>query len=211
MTKRSAGRSPSKKVRDAPRSSKSAKDAHEEDLGIEINGWVIFAHPLFLEQIENLTTAIEKERRARARRGDTASSESSANEKTLAAIMDLAFSEIPKDPTARQYRQGDTLGRKFTNWSRAKFGNGRFRLFFRFRTDVRVIVYAWVNDKESLRTRGSRRDAYATFRRMLEGGDPPNSWESLVAAARSPDTRRRTYAVLSSQSADDRPPTPLAD
>ena len=154
-----------------------------------MNGWVIFAHPLFLDQLESLVAAVEAERGARPRRSGVR--EASANEKVLASIAHLAFDEIPQNPASRDYRQGKTLGAEYKDWSRAKFGASRFRLFFRFRSDVRIIVYAWVNDRDTLRTKGSRQDAYAVFRRMLEGGNPPDDWTALVAAVRTPATDRR--------------------
>jgi toxin YhaV len=46
-----------------------------------------------------------------------------------------------------------------------------------------VIVYGWLNDEESLRTRGSRTDAYAVFAKMLRQGNPPATWQELVEAA----------------------------
>ena len=161
-----------------------------------MNGWSVFAHPLFLDQLEKLVKAVEGERGSRTAKGADASDEPSANQKLLASIASLAFDEIPNDPGSRDFRQGNTLGSDYKNWSRAKFGGGRFRLFFRYRSDVQIIVYAWVNDRDSLRTRGSRSDAYATFRRMLEGGNPPDDWEALLAAARSSASTQRMKATV---------------
>lgn len=140
-----------------------------------MNGWTILAHPLFLDQLENLVDAVERERESRP--GERADS---ANAKVLKAISDLAFDEIPTNPLSSEYRQGRTLGGEYKNWSRAKFGAGRFRLFFRFRTDAKIIVFAWVNDQDTLRERGAKSDAYATFRRMLEAGNPPDDWATLL-------------------------------
>lgn len=58
---------------------------------------------------------------------------------------------IPHDPNAPEYRLGHTLGPEHTHWRRGKTGGGRYRLFFRFRSDARLIVFAWLNDEESLR------------------------------------------------------------
>ncbi len=44
-------------------------------------------------------------------------------------------------------------------------------------------VYAWVNDDRTLGSRGARNDPYAVFRRRLAAGDPPTSWDALLAAA----------------------------
>lgn len=145
----------------------------------EANGWTLLAHPLFLEQVERLTNAVE-----RAKRRDPKTWRQSANAKLLAAIHHLAFERIPADPARPEFRQGGTLGPDRKHWFRAKFGGNRFRLFFRYSSTARIIVYAWVNDRDTLRASGSRTDPYAVFRAMLERDDPPDDWSALVAAAR---------------------------
>ena len=154
----------------------SASSRATRSLGpIHVNGWSLFAHPQLLDQIDRLVTAVARE----ARPGQEGSAVS-ANAKLLAALYNLIFLQIPHDPTRDLYRQGATLGRDRKHWFRAKFGNGRFRLFFRFDLKAKIIVYAWVNDLQSLRTRGARTDAYATFARMLEAGAPPDGWADLL-------------------------------
>jgi len=145
---------------------------------LAVNGWTILAHPLFLDQLEKLTTAVEA-----AKSKDPAGYAASANAKLLAAINELVFRRIPADPTAPIYRQGSTLGDDHKHWFRAKFGNGRFRLFFRFSTQAKVIIFAWVNDARTLRTYRSKTDAYRVFKSMLDSGNPPDDWSSLHAAA----------------------------
>ena len=90
------------------------------------------------------------------------------------------FLEIP---TAPEFRQGDTLGPDNRHWFRAKF-HQRYRLFFRFSTKDRVIVYVWVNDEFTLRKAGSKTDAYAVFKSMLNAGDPPRTLEALLKRAK---------------------------
>jgi hypothetical protein len=45
-------------------------------------------------------------------------------------------------------------GADYRHWFRVKF-SGRFRLFFRYSSQHKVIVYAWVNDENTLRKSGS--------------------------------------------------------
>lgn len=71
--------------------------------------------------------------------------------------------------------------RRNRDWRRAKFG-GRFRLFFRYHSDARIIAYVWLNDEHTLRKAGSRTDAYATFKAMLENDRTPSGWDELIAA-----------------------------
>jgi toxin YhaV len=157
---------------------------------LEVNGWQLFAHPLFLDQIERLAGAVEK-----ARAKDPRSWRKSANAKLLAAIRQLVFETIPRDPTRPEYRQGGTLGDARKHWFRAKFGGGRFRLFFRYSSGAKVIVFAWVNDENTLRTYGSKSDAYAVFRKMLDSGNPPDDWAALIAAASDPAVQARLEAA----------------
>lgn len=145
---------------------------------MEIHGWRIYAHPLLIDQLEKLTAAVEA---AKRKHPDTY--HQTANAKVLKMLTHLIFDEVPKDPARKEYRQGDTLGADFKHWFRAKFGNGRFRLFFRFDSRAKVIVFAWVNDESTLRTYGSKTDAYAVFRKMLDKGNPPDTWADLLKAA----------------------------
>jgi toxin YhaV len=155
-----------------------------------VNGWQLFGHPLFLDQLETLAAGV-----ARSRAKDPRNWHTSANAKLLAALLKLVFEAIPQDPTRPEYRQGGTLGDDRKHWFRAKFGGGRFRLFFRYSTSARVIIFAWVNDENSLRTYGAKSDAYAVFRRMLDKGNPPDDWATLLAAASDPAMQSRFAAA----------------
>lgn len=143
-----------------------------------VGGWTIFAHPLLLDQLARATAAVEA-----ARAADPQGYRSTAQAKLLAMLRTLIFETIPADPTRPEYRQGDTLGRARKHWFRAKFGNGRFRLFFRFDSRAKVIIFAWVNDETTLRTYGSKTDAYHVFRGMLAKGNPPDDWTASLAAS----------------------------
>ena len=48
---------------------------------------------------------------------------------------------VPADPGRDEFRQGNTLGTAYRHWRRAKIGR-RFRLFFRYDSRSKVIVYA---------------------------------------------------------------------
>jgi len=59
--------------------------------------------------------------------------------------------------------------------------------FLRFDSKTWIIIFAWVNDENTLRSSGSKSDPYTVFQRMLERGHPPDdsppdalvSWEAL--------------------------------
>ena len=150
-----------------------------------VNGWSIFAHPLFLDQLDALMAQVEK---ARARDPGTYLQKNAA--KRLAAIARLAFDLIPQDPTRAEYRLGDTLGPDHRHWFRAKFFQ-QHRLFFRYSAAARVIIYAWVNDEHTKRAYESGSDAYRVFQRMIARGHPPDDWSALLAEATAQAGRLR--------------------
>lgn len=168
---------------------------------MQVNGWELFAHPLLLDQLDKLIAAIEKEKSKKPK-----TYQSSANFKVLVAVHELMFVTIPADPTRPDYRQGDTLGADRKHWFRAKFGGKRFRLFFRYDTKSKVIIYAWVNDSDTLRTYGSKNDAYAVFKKMLDKGDPPDDWEALLKVAKNPAAVGRLEKARPLQAKDDPQP-----
>lgn len=102
--------------------------------------------------------------------------------KRLAAIAKLIFEVIPQDPTSSEYRQGGTLGSDHKHWFRAKFFQ-QYRLFFRFDSASKIIVFAWVNDDKNKRAYGNKSDAYRVFEKMLNNGHPPDDWEQLLLEA----------------------------
>jgi toxin YhaV len=140
---------------------------------VEVNGWTIYAHPLFLDQLERMIAAVEK-----ARKKDPKGYKKKRAAKLLAAVLKVAFEDIPSDPTRDTYRQGDTLGDEYKHWFRAKFLQ-QFRLFFRYQQSEtsKVVVLAWVNDESTLRAYESTSDAYLVFRKMLKRGNPPDTWK----------------------------------
>lgn len=148
-----------------------------------INGWTIFAHPLFLDTLEALTAQVaamqQKDPRGYINKNAT---------KRLAAINKLAFEVIPQNPARPEYRQGATLGSDHKHWFRAKFFQ-QYRLFFRYHQESKIIVYAWVNDENAKRVYGSDTDAYHVFQRMLKSGNPPDDWAKLLDEAKRASKR----------------------
>jgi toxin YhaV len=144
-----------------------------------VNGWTLFAHPIFLDQLDSLTAQVEA-----LKRKDPAGYVKKNAAKRMAAIAKLAFEVIPQDPARPEYRQGNTLGDEHKHWFRAKFFQ-QYRLFFRFHAQAKVIVFAWVNDEYTKRACESADDAYRVFRRMLDSGRPPSDWGQLLAEARA--------------------------
>lgn len=146
---------------------------------LAVHGWTIFAHPLFLEQLEALAQQVEV-----LRTRDPLGYAKKNATKRLTAITKLAFDVIPQNPSRPEYRQGNTLGNEHKHWFRAKFFQ-QYRLFFRYHAPSKIIVYAWVNNEDTKRAYESSDDAYRIFRKMLESGHPPDDWDRLLAEARA--------------------------
>lgn len=148
-----------------------------------INGWTIFAHRLFLDQLEMLTRHV-----GALQQKDPAGYVTKIPSKRLAAISKLAFEVIPQDPTRSDYRLGSTLGNEYKHWFRARFFQ-QYRMFFRYHAGAKLIVYARVNDADTKRAYESNDDAYRVFLKMLESGRPPDDWDQLLTEARAESGR----------------------
>jgi toxin YhaV len=148
-----------------------------DDQPLIVNGWSIFAHPLFLEQFEALLAQVENLRQKHPKDYQQKNAT-----KRFVAIVKLVFEVIPQDPTRSDYRQGSTLGAEYKHWFRAKFFQ-QYRLFFRYHQESKIIVFVWVNNENSKRAYESKTDAYLVFTKMLDDGCPPNDWNALLQSA----------------------------
>lgn len=142
------------------------------------HGWTLLFHGCVIEQLQKLHAAAR-----RAQQNDPAGFATNANVRLFRTLSQLMLEVVPSDPARQEYRQGNTLGPNYRHWQRAKIGR-RFRLFFRYDSRAKVIVYAWVNDERTLRSSGSKSDPYAVFEKMLGRGNPPDDWNALVTASR---------------------------
>lgn len=79
---------------------------------------------------------------------------------------------------APEFRQGSTLREDNRHWFHTKF-HERFRLFYRFSSKGKIIIYAWINDELTLRKLGAKTDVYQVFQGMLEAGNPPSFFDQL--------------------------------
>jgi toxin YhaV len=148
---------------------------------MEINDWKLYGHKLFVDQLNKLLTEVNE-----LLIDDPMGYESHPKAKFLATINRLIRQTIPENPTAPEFRQGNTLGKANKHWFRAKF-HGRYRLFFRFSTQHRIIIYTWLNDEKTLRKAGAKTDPYFIFQNMLKSGNPSQSFEQLLKKSISLD------------------------
>lgn len=111
-----------------------------DQTSLVINGWTVFCHPLFLDELDLLIEKVEI-----LNEKDPQNFEKKSATKRLAAIAKLAFEVIPQDPSLPDHRQEGTLGNDHKHWIRAKFFQ-QYRLFFRFDSASKIIVFVWIND-----------------------------------------------------------------
>ncbi|RVU17795.1 type II toxin-antitoxin system YhaV family toxin [Methylobacterium oryzihabitans] len=148
------------------------------------HGWRLYGAGAFLETLSALEAEVE-----RLAAANPAGVAATPKAELLARIRMLIADEIPRAPNAPAYAPGNTLGPAHRHWRRAKFLQ-RFRLFYRFDSASRIIIYAWVNDETALRKAGARSDPYAVFARRLDASDPPDDWTDLLAQARGGEAPR---------------------
>ncbi|HEX6747478.1 MAG TPA: type II toxin-antitoxin system YhaV family toxin [Longimicrobium sp.] len=151
--------------------------SRDEPRRTEAHGWTLLAWREFARQYAALQAEVR-----RLRQADPEGYRGHPRAKLFALLVHLLFEVIPANPDAPQFRQGNTLGTAHRHWRRAKFAR-RFRLFFRFHSPSRVIVYTWLNDEDTLRKAGARTDPYVVFRQMLERGRPPSEMADLLEEA----------------------------
>ena len=100
----------------------------------------------------------------------------------LFASVIRAMDDTAQDPTLPKFELGKTLGPEHTAWRRIKqLLPPRYRLFFRFSSQERQVIFVWLNDERTLRKKGSSSDVYNVFKRMLEKGDVPSNLKELLA------------------------------
>lgn len=146
------------------------------------NGWQLFYFKLFKAALDELEQAVTK-----LSRQDPSGYKSHPTTRLLASIYKAITQMVPANPDHPDFRLGKTLGAQYTNWRRVKKGMpDRYRLFFRFASKpIKLIVYVWFNDEDTLRKAGSKTDVYEVFKKMLSRGDVPPSIQDLVAESTS--------------------------
>lgn len=148
---------------------------------MQINGWRIFYYKAFAAALDELEAAVTK-----LAAKDPKGYKAHPKTRLLASVYEAITLRVPADPEDAQFRLGKTLGPANKHWRRVKKGlPERYRLFFRFASKpVRLIVFAWLNDEDTLRKAGSKTDVYAAFQRMLARGEVPGEIEALLKESR---------------------------
>lgn len=142
------------------------------------NGWQFFYFKLFKVALDELEQAVTK-----LAEHDPAGYKSHPKTRLLASVYKAITQVVPTNPDHPDFRLGKTLGAEHANWRRVKKGMpDRYRLFFRFASKpVKLIVYVWFNDEDTLRKAGSKTDVYEVFKRLLSRGQVPGGIKELLA------------------------------
>jgi toxin YhaV len=139
------------------------------------HGWtVLFSEPL-------LTAYGDLSARARALKGELSEQEYARHPdvRLFLAVRELTKNVIPSDPHHADYRLLGDLA-KFRRTKGRGLPN-RYRLFWVFSEQLRVIIFLYLNDSTSLREEGGRRDPYRLFSEMRHRGDIGVDFEANYA------------------------------
>jgi toxin YhaV len=141
------------------------------------NGWGLYFFRTFKAALDELEAVVTQLAQV-----DPKGYKAHPKTKLLASVYKAITEMVPANPDAPEFRLGKTLGVNNTNWRRVKKGMpDRYRLFFRFASNpVKVIVYVWFNDEDTLRKAGAKTDVYETFKRMLARGVVPGDVDTLL-------------------------------
>lgn len=151
---------------------------------MKINGWRIQQIKAFEQRYNELVSQVKdlSEKDPKGYKFHPAT-------KLLKSIQET-IKNIAQDPFDKKFRLGKALGAKYTHWRRAKnLLPSRYRLFFRAHTPDQIIILAWVNDDNTLRKEGDKKDVYSVFEHMLDAGIVPNDLQSLKEQAKDPPQR----------------------
>jgi toxin YhaV len=148
---------------------------------MQANGWQLFYFKVFKAALDELEATVTE-----LARRDPKGYKAHPKTKLLASVYQAITSQVPANPDAAEFRLGKTLKSAIaanTHWRRVKKGlPDRYRLFFRFASSpVKLIVYVWFNDEDTLRKAGAKTDVYETFKRMLSKGIVPQTMDELLA------------------------------
>lgn len=151
---------------------------------MQINGWQIYYFRTFAATLDELEADV-----AALAKKDPRGYKKHPRTRLLASVYKAITSTVPANPEHADFRLGKTLGGEYAHWRRLKRGiPDRYRLFFRFATrPVKLIVFVWLNDEDTLRKAGARTDVYETFRRMLMRGEVPDGIATLLRQSGNPD------------------------
>lgn len=138
---------------------------------IEINGYLIYFHPLFYQQWLELVNRVKylKEKLEREK------FITHSDVKLLKALDQGIKEKIPNAPSASHF----TLKKPLQKYSRLKKMGlpSRYRLFFRVFKEANIIIILWLGFP---RKEGDKKDCYQVFSKMVINGNFPEDMSSFL-------------------------------
>lgn len=163
----------------------------------QAQGWKVYFYSEFRERHAAVRASFDA-LRAEVTAGTLTPAQFAANRdvKLYEALTKITSDLVPADPQADRFRLGKTLKKIGSNWRRVKHHglHDRDRLFFRFDSASRSIIFAWLNDENTQRKEGAKTDCYAVFLKMLERKQPPAEFDELLAAVVAEEAQREALA-----------------
>lgn len=141
-----------------------------------INGWEILFFQLFYKQYKELINHVET-----LRKKNPVAYKFHPQTKLLASIQKVIKQDVPADPFHKKFMLGKMFGKKYKEWRRVKHGlPQRYRMFFRFHSKYKNIIFVWLNSEGYLRKRGDKHDVYVVFKKMLDNKEIPHDYGDLI-------------------------------
>ncbi len=126
------------------------------------NNYLLKAHEMFFQRTVALNNEVNALRKTLSdeelKQHDTVK----LAKRVYAATLEI----IPANPNDPSYYLKDDLKK----YRRYKQGLSRYRLFFAFSNIPKIILYLYLNDKDSLRKEGGKSDPYEQFRAFVRQG-----------------------------------------
>lgn len=127
-----------------------------------MNKYLLRSHILFAQRVADLKEQVKK---LRKKLPDKEYAEHPLI-KFAFRIRKASEKIIPENPDHPEYRLQGNL-RKYRRY---KQGLKRYRLFFCFSSQPRIILYLYLNDEKSLRKEGDKSDPYQKFTKFVNRG-----------------------------------------
>jgi|GEM_PF-360364 len=169
-------------------------DALPQPSGRRINGWLVLYGTEFRQAYEELRAEVRK---LKAELPPEVYLKH-ATVKLFAHIRHFVREVVPGNPNAPEFTLSGDLG----HFRRGQ-GHGipdRYRIFWAFSSQRKVIVFLYLNDETTLRKAGSSTDPYEVFRWLLRQGRIGADFEANYRQwlADNPDLRETTVREITS-------------
>ena len=140
-----------------------------------INGWTLLYHPVFGDRYAALRD------RVKILKSTLTEAEycKHPDVKLFASVYRALMEIVPGDPNRPDF----LLKRDLAKFRRVK-GHGlppRYRLFYVFANEAKLIIFLYLNATDTLRKEGARTDPYEVFKDLVDSGRIGSNFEKALA------------------------------